>query len=149
MPQPGLLFRDAFDGPYLDVLGGRVRILFDGDATEGRHSCVSAEYDPGGHAPPHAHPAADELFHVIAGRFEFWTPGGYRSVEPGQIAYVPRGEYHGFRNVGDTVGRLVATYTPAGFERFLVEVDTLSRTGQVTGDALARLNEKYGITVTD
>ncbi len=110
---------DPFDGPFLDVYGGRLRISYDGTVSEGRHSLVSGEYDSGGIVPPHAHPDYDEVFTIIEGDFEFWKDDAWVPVKPGQVVFSQRGVIHGFRVVGDSIGRLLAFYSPAGFEQLL------------------------------
>jgi hypothetical protein len=57
---------------------------------------------------------------------------------PGACIFGPRGIPHSFQNVGDTPGRLLAIYTPAGVERFFQQYAELLP-GPVHPDAFAAI----------
>ena len=75
-----------------------------------------AECPPGDHAGLHKHTDSVENFFCVEGRFEIvWGPQGEHRVELGPLDFIsiPRGVYRDFRNIGDTLGRLlVAIQTP-------------------------------------
>lgn len=145
MAEPQAFVKDGFTGPYLDVMGGKLRILIDGSANGGRESCVSGEYPPGEMVPPHSHVTTDELFVVVAGEVEFWREGAWERVPVGGVGYAQGGVMHGFRNIGQTPLRLVATYIPAGFEQLLVEIDAHTRAGTLDEAALRELDAAYQV----
>lgn len=145
MSDPQAFLYSAFTGPHLDVMGGRLRILYDGSLNGGRHSCATGEYDPGAMVPPHTHILADETFYIVQGEFEFWKDGGWKAVAAGDVVFAQRGVMHGFRNVGSSLGRLVATYSPAGFEQLLIEVDAQARAGTLTDATLEEIAGRYEV----
>ncbi len=78
---------------------------------------------PVGEGPPiHIHHDADEILHLIEGRFEFFVDGEMIPRRAGETVVVPRGIPHSFRVLGDRPGRLIAIMTPGGFEGFFLEV---------------------------
>ncbi len=64
----------------------------------------------------------DEAFYVLEGLFSF--PYGNRDakVDKGQFIYVPRGEFHTYKNIGRSLGKLLVIITPPGFEKFFEEI---------------------------
>jgi quercetin dioxygenase-like cupin family protein len=75
-----------------------------------------AECPPGDHAGLHKHLDSVENFFCVEGRFEItWGERGEHRAELGPLDFIsiPRGLYRDFRNIGDTMGRLlVAIQTP-------------------------------------
>src|SRR4051812_15764382 len=102
----------------LDFLGCRARVLTSGGAL----GLVDMIEVPAGHMPPlHVHDNEDEGFYVLAGRVSLLMPGRRVDLGPGDFALAPRGVPHAYR-VGDEPARWLVTSTPAGFERFVVDV---------------------------
>jgi quercetin dioxygenase-like cupin family protein len=72
----------------------------------------------------HRHPHADQLIIVFSGRLTLAAPDGARDVGIGQLAVVPRGEWHELRNVTEeTAVSLVCfvgvgTGADAGYEEY-------------------------------
>nr|WP_272925257.1 cupin domain-containing protein [Streptomyces sp. SID4921] len=63
-------------------------------------------------ASPHVHKKSTEMFYVVKGEIEF-TIGDRKVVgEPGAFAYVPKGEPHGFTNVGKEKATLLIMFYP-------------------------------------
>lgn len=62
--------------------------------------------EPGGRIPLHEHPHEHEVF-VFEGRGRAFTEGESRDLEPGDYAFVPPGEKHGFENTGDSPLRFI------------------------------------------
>ncbi len=60
---------------------------------------------------------------MLEGKYEFISGEGIIRVGAGSLLCVPRGALHSHKNVGEAVGRLLATQTPGGlYERFFEEV---------------------------
>jgi hypothetical protein len=60
---------------------------------------------------------------VLEGEYEFFSGEGIIRVGTGSLLRFPRGALHAHKNVGEDVGRLLATQTPGGlYERFFEEV---------------------------
>jgi mannose-6-phosphate isomerase-like protein (cupin superfamily) len=112
------------------VLGDMVTILLTGVETGGKYAMVEITTRPGGGASfLHTHPAA-ETFYPLQGEFMIYgqDPHGTKialPALPGRVIHVPGRTPHGFRNVGQTVGTILAVYEPAGnMEQFHDEIGT-------------------------
>jgi quercetin dioxygenase-like cupin family protein len=70
----------------------------------------------------HRHPRAEEYFYVLKGRGLHLTESAPVELEPGDLVFIPRAEWHGFANNTDeptlvvTVLGGVADYQDAGYE---------------------------------
>jgi quercetin dioxygenase-like cupin family protein len=104
---------------------GRLNLAFkrtEGNA-EGPYSIFEQVGPQGSGAGQHRHPSFQETFIVCDGQFDFEVSGEKRSVGPGEMLIVPRGEPHGFTCTSEEPGRLLVISTPAGiFEAFIAEV---------------------------
>ncbi len=80
-------------------------------------------------SPQHIHHAHDETFFVVDGRFEFTLGERTISARPGAFLRVPRGQPHGFRNVGSSKGRIVGTFGPRFAQYFRELAGIIERTG--------------------
>jgi quercetin dioxygenase-like cupin family protein len=67
---------------------------------------------PGAGPPPNRHPADDEAFYVLDGRFEFIIGGESRIAAAGDFVKIPRGEVHTFRNIGGAPARALILNAP-------------------------------------
>jgi len=96
-----------------------------------------------GGPPRHVHPAQDEWFFLIEGG-ELALEIGDRAVRltPGDSVLAPRNVPHVWAYLGDTPGRMVVAFTPAGaMEAFFAET---SRPGAV---ADPKVFEAHGMRV--
>ena len=72
--------------------------------------CVLEQWhEPGELTPTHQHRASEETITVLAGRGEFWAGDDHRVLETGSTIVIPPHTWHGFRNVGDGVLRVIAS----------------------------------------
>ncbi len=111
------------EGRSLWVLGELVTHKTARDQTGGAYSLFEVTTQPGEGPPPHVHHREDESFYVLEGEYEFFSGEGIIQVGAGSLLCVPRGALHAHKNVGEGVGRLLATQTPGGlYERFFEEV---------------------------
>ncbi|AUG80774.1 hypothetical protein CFP65_6106 [Kitasatospora sp. MMS16-BH015] len=62
-----------------------------------RLAVATSTFVPGGTHHLHRHPAADEFFLVLLGGGDHLTENGRVRLGQGDLAYVPAGEWHGFR----------------------------------------------------
>ena len=103
------------DGERFVFLGGiELTILVPGSATDGAFAIYEDRVQPGIGPPRHIHNNQDEVFFVVDGSFDIEIAGKRVGAKAGDIAYVPRGAVHAFKNVGSEPGRLRYTFTPAG-----------------------------------
>lgn len=67
-----------------------------------------------GGPPLHVHREVDECWYVLAGEYLFEIGSERFRVGPGDLVLGPRDVPHRWAFVGDTPGRLLITFTPAG-----------------------------------
>ncbi len=116
-------FQPYREAPMLWVLGQRVRILVAGDQTAGRSSLVEVYAPPFSEGPvQHAHEDADELFYVLEGGLKIAVGGQTTIAHAGDTLIVRQGTLHAFGNPFVTPCRFLSQYTPAGFERFFLDL---------------------------
>jgi len=124
-PGGSLVHRPVATGPAFWGPGDHYTFLVTGEESGGAYFAMEALIAPGGGPPPHIHRREDETFYVLEGRIEFRLGDDLAIAGPGDFVNVPRGVVHCFRNCGDTVARMILTFTPAGMEHFFEE--TLER----------------------
>ncbi len=106
------------EGVSHTAFGDTTVVKLTGEQTGGAVS-VSISTAPAGHGPPlHRHGHEDELFYVLEGRVGFfadeaWTEGGV-----GTTVFLPKGQAHTFRNVGEVTCKMLIVTLPSGFEVF-------------------------------
>ena len=101
-------------------------IKIPGNATNGAFAVFEDVVRPGAGPARHVHRDQEETFFVLDGRFDFEIDGVLFHARTGDIAFVPRGAVHAFKNVDRDHGRLRYMFTPAGeseamFRAFLAE----------------------------
>ena len=107
----------------LRVFGELVTCKVTSYQTGGAYSLFEVTTQPGEGPPPHVNHREDEFFYILEGEYEFLSGEGIIRVVAGSLLCVPRGALHAHKNVGEDVGRLLATQTPGGlYERFFDEV---------------------------
>ena len=62
------------------------------------------------------------MFYVLDGTMTFLLGDRVENAGRGALVFIPRGTVHGFR-VDSSKARLLNLYTPAGFERSIIELD--------------------------
>ena len=91
--------------------------------TGGAYALFEVTTQPGAGPPPHVQHREDESIYVLEGDYKFLIGSEALRVEAGSLLYVPKGTLHSHKNVGERVGRMLLTQTPAGlYERFFDEV---------------------------
>jgi steroid delta-isomerase-like uncharacterized protein len=100
------------------------------DDTRGIYSFFVSTVPPGEGVPIHTHLKEDEAYYILDGQWEIYdtTNNQTLTVGPDSYIYVPMGINHGFKNVGDTPGRMILLITPGGLEGFFEGI------GQVIDD---------------
>ena len=101
-------------------LGGQARILIPGSATGGAISVMEFQ-DPEHHAPPlHIHDGEDEVWTVLDGEVSFFVGDNRYDLQPGDVAFGPRGVPHAYL-VRSPLARFAVTFAPAGIENWFSE----------------------------
>ncbi len=144
-------------GKSLWVLGELVTYKTTSDQTGGAYSLFEVVSQPGGGLPPHVQHREDESFHVLEGEYEFLDDDARTFVAaPGSLVYVPKGNLHTYKNVGEKPGRMLVSQTPGGLhERFYEEIGEEARDGSRPPGKEDRLNmgrivaiaAEYGIEI--
>ena len=97
-----------------------IRFLATGDETGGSYSAMEITSPQHTGAGPHVHELAEEHFLLLAGQVRFDVAEQSFLVEAGDFVHVPRGTVHHF-TVITPEATMVATYSPAGEERALLD----------------------------
>ena len=105
----------AAEGMLLDMLGDLITFKAFTHQTNGAYCMFEGRTAPGSGVTPHYHPAEDESFYVLEGRYTFIVGDEQIAAGPGTYVFVPRRTVHAFSNTGGVAGRLLVTVTP-GFE---------------------------------
>jgi mannose-6-phosphate isomerase-like protein (cupin superfamily) len=105
------------------VLGELVTRKVASEQTGGAYSLFEVLSQPQGGPRPHIQHREDECFYVLEGEYAFLNDGCVFGMGPGSLVYVPRGNLHAYKNVGNGPGRMLVSQTPGGlYERFLEEL---------------------------
>jgi quercetin dioxygenase-like cupin family protein len=133
------------DAVTFTMLGVTIRLIARAIDTDGRVT-VFEQATPAGWGPPrHVHANEDEIVYVLDGTYDVSLGDEQRTISAGGCAILPRGIPHGFRNVGETTGRIVCVVTPGGLEEYFLEIARCSpppSPAQLVGMAKA-----YGLTL--
>ncbi|NNE28991.1 MAG: cupin domain-containing protein [Saprospiraceae bacterium] len=90
-----------------------LKILLSGDSTGGRLEIFEDIVEAGVGPPRHIHHEQDETFFFLEGEFIVEVGGEIFECQPGDVAFIPKGTIHAFKNVGDKPGRLRYVFSPA------------------------------------
>jgi hypothetical protein len=105
----------------------------------------------------HSHTKETEGFYVIDGEFSVQYGDDNIVTKPGAFLHLKIGIPHAYKNIGNSTGRLLSQYMPAGFENSFAEVgiplenvETFSAPSMDTIDItkiVTIAHEKYGLNV--
>ena len=94
--------------------------------------CLLVDYPPAGWSlPAHLHRGVAETIHILDGQFEMTVDGEQSLLDAGQTIHVPADAVHSGGNVGETTGRRVVMFSPAGMERFFLEAGASSPEAEI------------------
>jgi len=114
----------------LSVIGHAITVKLGADQTDGMYSVFELIVPPEVGTGLHIDQDWDEYWHVMEGRFAFSLNGERKELLAGSFAFGPRGIPHSFRNVGETMGKLVMVTVPSGLEAFFRHVHQASLQGR-------------------
>ncbi|MBA2343482.1 MAG: cupin domain-containing protein [Rubrobacter sp.] len=95
-------------------------MLATGEQTGGEYSLMWELCPKGSGTTPHYHDQ-DEQFYVMDGEITYLAKGKELKARSGSFVLIPRGTVHSFR-VDSETATLLNSYTPAGFERTIMEL---------------------------
>jgi DNA-binding transcriptional MerR regulator/quercetin dioxygenase-like cupin family protein len=111
------------------------------------------EFNCNSGGPKHLHRDQDEWIYVVDGEFEFHVAERQFRAGPGESVFIPRTVAHVWGRVGESPGRIINVYQPAGeMEEFFREVgkyDGKPAIHEALGlDGLRKLFDAYGMSLT-
>ncbi len=138
----------AYWGP-----GELMTFLVTGEDTGGAFFMTELDIAPGGGTPPHIHTREDETFRLLEGSLTIQVGDDTITASAGDVAFLPRGIAHSFKNTGAGPAKALVLIAPAGLEGFFAEVfePAVDRSappppssGELIGRALAA-GPRYGL----
>lgn len=120
---------------HISLVGDTYTIVLTGEQTGGRFSLIDMLIPPGGGPPPHRHDF-EETFVLLEGELEATFRGQKSVVRAGDTVNIPANAPHRFHNASATPVRLLCICSPAGLEKFFIEVGTPVATRTTTAPKL-------------
>lgn len=115
-----------------------------GEETGGALSIIEEVLEPGILIPPHTH-ENDVWLYAFEGETGVRVGDETVIATPGSYVLKPRGIPHTIFNPGAEPSRIMEILTPAGSERFFLEVGELVASGSLDEERLAEVAGRYGI----
>jgi quercetin dioxygenase-like cupin family protein len=112
---------DSQKTPHVGVVGDTYTILLTGDDTNGRFCLIDMHVPPGGGPPPHRHDF-EETFVILEGQLELSFRGSKSMARAGDTVNIPANAPHQFHNSSQNAVRMLCLCSPAGQEKFFLEV---------------------------
>lgn len=131
--------------PHRSIGSITVGFRLGGGETGEQVAIVEHSFPPGALVPPHVHTREDEFSIVTAGAIGFRSGPDEVVLEAGGYITKPRGELHTMWNAGPDEARMIEVITPAGFERFFLELAEVFQAGPPDPAALEPLAASYGL----
>ena len=113
--------RESGSGFSALYTGQPITFLATGEDTNDQFGLIDVFCVAGTEPPPHTHETEDECFYILEGSMSFFVDGQELPVSQGGWAFVPRQTLHTFKVTSGTARTLIF-FTPAGFERFFMEM---------------------------
>lgn len=110
------------DGPDVPLVPGFTATTRLTAAETGSISIVEHVFSPGSLVPPHRHTLEDEISYVVEGEIGFRSDRQEVSLAAGGYIVKPRGQLHSMWNAGTSEARMIEIISPAGFEKYFVEL---------------------------
>jgi len=132
------------EGDVWNVIGTEIICKVRSEETGGTYAIVENFVPPQEGPPPHFHNGEDELFYVTEGEFEILCGERKFIAKKGDLAIIPRGSVHAFRNITNEMGKLWITVTPGGFEKFFEEVSRDASEMPPDVEKIKAIGRKYG-----
>src|ERR1039457_4876761 len=107
--------------PHIGLVGDTYTVLLKSEDTAGRYCVIDMHVPPGGGPPPHRHDF-EETFILLEGEMEATFRGKKSTVHAGQTVNIPANAPHQFHNASPEPVRMLCICSPAGQEKFFMEV---------------------------
>lgn len=133
------------EGTRLVTRDGSVQFKLSGEQTGDAMVLGLAVTQPGGGPPLHVHTREDEVFIVQEGRMHVFAGGAWTEARPGSVVFLPRGEPHTYRNMGEVPCKHWVISSPGGFDRFYARFCTAADAGDA--NRMNELCDEFGIEI--
>ena len=120
-PSRSLTLAQPDNLPHIGLVGDTYTITVTGEQTGGRFCVIDMHIPPGGGPPPHRHDF-EETFVLLEGEMEATFRGKKSIVRAGETVNIPANAPHEFRNTSARPVRMLCICSPAGQDKFFVEV---------------------------
>jgi quercetin dioxygenase-like cupin family protein len=150
-----IAFLPRGQGHAVQVLSDLVCTKVPAEQTAGGFTMFESTTPPGGGPPLHRHAPA-ETFYVLDGQYAFrGADGSELTAQAGDTVHVPSREPHSYRNIGESMARLLTIFQPSGYENFFDEVGTPAdgatepapMTGPPDIERLMKIAAKHGVEI--
>jgi quercetin dioxygenase-like cupin family protein len=133
------------DAPLIPGLTATTRLS---SAETGSISIVEHLFSPGALVPPHTHTREEEISYVVSGEIGFRSNGKEVTLAAGGYIVKPRGELHTMWNAGTSQARMIEIISPAGFERYFIELAeaVAAARGLPDQSTMGSLAARYGLS---
>jgi quercetin dioxygenase-like cupin family protein len=138
------------EDPPFRFLGLPTLMRSTGETTNGAFGLMEHwSVSPGWASPYHVHHLEDEAFYILEGEVAFVCDGKWIKSGPGDYVFGPREIPHGFKAIGTAPVRMLILCSPAGFERFVLELSEDPNSPAAPPDMakLVALAAKYSIDI--
>lgn len=98
------------------------KVIVSSDDTHGAYAIMESIAQPGVGSITHMHHREDEHFLVLEGTGHIVLDGKPMDLHPGQSVTLPRGVPHVWINRSDRPLRMLALFTPGGFDKLCLEI---------------------------
>jgi len=122
-----------------------LKILLSGKDTNGNQAVFEDIVEPGIGPGRHIHYNQDEIFFFLEGDFIAEVAGEMFEFKAGDVAFIPRGTVHAFKNVGKTKGKLRYIFSPAHtIEEMFREMYAALQEGSLSFEKMAEISKNHG-----
>jgi quercetin dioxygenase-like cupin family protein len=120
-PKRSLTVAQSDNLPHIGLVGDTYTITVTGEQTAGRFCVIDMHIPPGGGPPPHRHDF-EETFILLEGQMEATFRGTKSTVRAGETLNIPANAPHQFHNAFGEAVRMLCICSPAGQDKFFLEV---------------------------
>ena len=120
-PKRNLTLSQPNNLTHIGLVGDTYTITVTGEQTDGRLCVIDMHVPPGGGPPPHRHDF-EETFILLEGEMEATFRGNKSIVRAGDTLNIPANSPHQFHNTSASPVRMLCICSPAGQEKFFMEV---------------------------